>query len=54
MTFCLECIFVFNEPYLEASPSLTHIRLIAIGAHQFVHSGLCVYVWYLNLPHHIV
>jgi len=43
---CLECIFVFIEPYLKASTSLTHICLNAIGAFQFVHSGFGVYVWY--------
>ena len=29
---CLECIFVFIEPYLKASTSLPHIHLLAIGA----------------------
>jgi len=43
----LECFFVFVKPYLEASASLTHISFVAIGAFQFVHSGLGVYIWCL-------
>ena len=39
--------FAFVKPYLEASASLTHLRFVAIGAFQFVHSGLGVYVRFL-------
>ena len=40
---CLKLIFVFIVPYLKASTNLPHIRLLAIGARQFVHSGfVCV------------
>ena len=44
MAICLERFFVFVKPYLEASAILTHIHFVAIGAFQFVHSGLGVYV----------
>jgi len=44
---CLKLIFVFIVPYLKASTSLPHIRLLAIGARMFVQSALCVYVRYL-------
>jgi len=51
VVICLECIFVFVKLYLGASASLTNIRFVAIGAFQFVHSGLGVgvYVWCLYL-----
>jgi len=44
---CLKLIFVFIVTYMKSATSLTHICHIAIGARQFVHSELCVYVWYL-------
>jgi hypothetical protein len=44
MAVCLKCIFVFDEPDYETPSSMPHIRLIAVGARQFVYPGPCVYV----------
>jgi len=43
VAICLKCTFVFIQCHYEAPARLPHIRLIAVGACQFVYPG-CVYL----------
>jgi len=46
--FCKVCsVTVLNAFLLSLKLTVKLLRLLATGARQFVHSRLCVYVWYL-------
>jgi len=40
----LKGIFVFIKSHCKTLSSLPHIRLIAVGARQFVYPRLCVFI----------